>query len=194
MANFNGVIFTANHRLADNFSVLANYTYSHCLSNLNYTGDDTPPAKDPNNHAAEYGSCNFDTMHNLTISGVFITPAFKQHSLNYAAGGWQVSPLITYRTGMPYTVTDGTDNSLTTIGQDRPNLVPGVNLYSKNFYPAAGLKPQWLNAAAYTLSPLGTFGNERPFQARGPGFAHPASCRSARLLRHARRGLHLRQY
>jgi hypothetical protein len=73
---------------------------------------------------------------------------------------------------MPYTVTDGTDNSLTTIGQDRPNLVPGVNPYSKNLYPAAGSKPQWLNAAAYTLSPLGTFGNERPFQARGPGFAN----------------------
>jgi hypothetical protein len=172
MANFNGVIFTANHRLANNFSVLANYTYSHCLSNMNYTGDNTPPAQDPNNHAVEYGSCNFDTTHNLTISGVFSTPTFKQHSLNYAAGGWQVSPLITYRTGMPYTVTDGTDNSLTTIGQDRPNVVPGVNLYSKNFYPAAGLKPQWLNAAAYTLSPLGTFGNERPFQARGPGFAN----------------------
>ena len=70
MANFNGVIATVNHRFANNFSMLMNYTYSHCLANMNYTGDNTPPAQDPNNHAAEYGNCNFDTTHNLTISGV----------------------------------------------------------------------------------------------------------------------------
>jgi len=48
MANFNGIIATVNHRLANNFSMLMNYTWSHCLSNMNYTGDNTPPAQDPN--------------------------------------------------------------------------------------------------------------------------------------------------
>ncbi len=172
MANFNGLILTANHRVANNFSVLANYTFSHCLSNLNYTGDNTPPAQNPNDHSAEYASCNFDTTHNLTISGVVTSPKLKERVLNYTAGGWQVSPLFTYRTGMPYTVTDGTDRSLTAIGQDRPNRVAGVSLYSKNLFPAAGVKPLWVNAAAYTLQPLGTFGNETPLTARGPGFVN----------------------
>jgi outer membrane receptor protein involved in Fe transport len=172
MANFNGIIATVNHRFANNFSMLLNYTWSHCLSNLNYTGDNTPPAQDPNNHAAEYGNCNFDTTQNLTISGVATTPKFHQPSLNYAVGAWQVSPLITYRTGMPYTVTDGTDRSLTAIGQDRPNLVQGQSLYSKNLFPAAGVKPLWINNSAYALQALGTFGNEAPLQARGPGFAN----------------------
>jgi hypothetical protein len=53
-ANFNGLILSANHRIANNFSALVNYTWSHCLSNMNYTGDNTPPAQDPNNHGAEY--------------------------------------------------------------------------------------------------------------------------------------------
>jgi hypothetical protein len=171
MANFNGVIATVDHRFASNFSMLLNYTWSHCLSNMNYTGDNTPPAQNPNNHAAEYGNCNFDTTHNLSVSGVATTPRFHQFSLNQVLGAWQVSPLITYRTGMPYTVTDGTDRSLTAIGQDRPNIVPGQSLYSKNLFPAAGVKPLWINAAAYVLQPLGTFGNEAPLQARGPGFA-----------------------
>lgn len=171
-ANFNGLILTANHRVANYFAVLANYTWSHCLSNENYTGDNTPPAQDPNNHAGDYGSCNFDTTRNLTISGVVTAPKLKQRALDYAAGGWQLSPIVTYRTGMPYTVTDGVDNSLSGIGQDRPNLVPGAGLYSKNLYPGVGIKPLWINASAYTLSTLGTFGNERPLQARGPGFAN----------------------
>ena len=73
---------------------------------------------------------------------------------------------------MPYTVTDGTDRSLTAIGQDRPNLVAGQSLYAKNLFPAAGVKPLWINTSAYALQPLGTFGNESPLQARGPGFAN----------------------
>ncbi|MFC6647189.1 carboxypeptidase regulatory-like domain-containing protein [Granulicella cerasi] len=172
MANFNGIIATINRRFANNFSVLANYTWSHCLANMNYTGDNTPPAQDPGNHAAEYGSCNFDTTHNLTISGVASTPKLHERLLNAALGAWQISPLVTYRTGMPYTVTDGTDRSLTGIGQDRPNIVAGQSLYSKNLFPAAGVKPLWINTSAYALQTLGTFGNERPMQARGPGFAN----------------------
>ncbi|SEF77679.1 Carboxypeptidase regulatory-like domain-containing protein [Bryocella elongata] len=172
MANFNGVVATINRRFTHNYSVLLNYTWSHCLSNMNYTGDNTPPAQDPTNHAAEYGSCNFDTTHNLTISGVASTPKLHAHLLNTALGAWQLSPLVTYRTGMPYTVTDGTDRSLTAIGQDRPNLVAGQSLYAKNLFPAAGVKPLWINASAYSLQTLGTFGNERPLQARGPGFAN----------------------
>jgi hypothetical protein len=170
MANFNGVILSANRRVANNFSVLMNYTYSHCLSNMNYTGDNTPPAQNPNDHSAEYGSCNFDVTQNLSLSGVFLSPKLKQRALNYVAGGWQVSPLITYRTGMPYTITLGTDNSLSGIGQDRPNVVPGVNRYAKNLY-ASGF-PVWVNAAAFSTPALGSFGNERPFSSRGPGFAN----------------------
>lgn len=172
MANFNGVIFTANRRIANNVSVLVNYTYSHCLSNENYTGDNTPPPQDPTNHAAEYGSCNFDTTHNTNVSGVFISPKLKERALNLVAGGWQLSPLFTYRTGMPYTVTDGVDNSLTGIGQDRPNIIPGISKYAKNFFPGKGLYPVFANTAAYAVAPVGTFGNERPFSARGPGFVN----------------------
>ena len=172
MANYNGLILTANHRVANNFSVLANYTWSHCLSNLNYTGDNTPPAQDPNNTNAEYASCNFDITHNVTVSGVLTSPRLKRRALDYAAGGWQLSPLLSIRTGQPYTVTLGTDNSLTNIGQDRPNLVAGASLYAKNLFPVGSKNPVWINPAAYTAAASGTFGNERPFSARGPGFAN----------------------
>ncbi|WP_198152183.1 TonB-dependent receptor [Granulicella tundricola] len=196
MANFNGIILTANHRVANNFSLLTNYTFSHCLSNMNYTGDNTPPSQDPNNHAAEYSNCNFDTTHNLTVSGVFTSPKLNSRGLNYALGGWQLSPIATYRTGMPYTVTDGTDVSLTAIGQDRPNQVAGVSRYAKNLYPTPsnGVTPLplWINSAAYTTQATGTFGNETPLSARGPGFANIDAAVSKRFPIYERANLELR--
>jgi hypothetical protein len=173
MANYNGLILSANHQVANNFTVLATYTYSKCLSNENFTGDNTPVGQNPLDHAAEYGPCNFDVTHNLTFSGVFTSPKLKNHLLNRIGGGWQFSPLATYRTGLPFSVTDGTDNSLTAVGQDRPNVVVGATRYNKNLYTGlASRNVTWFNPAAFAVAGPGNFGNERPFSLRGPGFAN----------------------
>ncbi len=172
-ANYNGVILTANHSFANNFTVLANYTYSKCLENIDFSGDTSPLPQNPANLSAEYGPCNFDVKHNFSISGVFTTPKIQNHLLNAVAGGFQVSPLFAYRTGMPFTIIDGSDVSLTGIGLDRPNVVPGVPVYAKNFFPKSTNKyPQWYNPAAFTLAAPGTFGNEAPMSLRGPGYAN----------------------
>jgi len=145
------------------------------LSNENFTGDNTPVAQNPNDLANEYGPCNFDVKHNLTISGVTTTPKFHNTGVDLVAGGWQVSPLISYRPWLPFTVTSGTDVSLSGIGQDRPNPVAGVARYNKNFFPATNTLPhnvQWFNPAAFTNPTGGNFGTMRPFSLRGPGFAN----------------------
>ena len=134
MSNYNGLIITVNHQFASNYTVLANYTYSKCLGNVNYGGDTSPPPQNPSNLAGEYGPCNFDVRHNLTLSGVAVTPKFKNGVMNAVMGGFQVSPLFSYRTGLPFSVETGTDVSLTGIGQDRANLIPGAQVYSRNFY------------------------------------------------------------
>ncbi len=171
MANYNGVIFTANHQFAKNYTVLANYTYSKCMSNENYSGDATQGPQNPNNLAAEYGPCNFDITHNFTISGVVLTPKLGYHLLNLLAGGFQVSPLFTHRTGTPFTVGPGTDVSLTGLGNDRANRVPGVPVYVHNFYRAARPNyPQWFNPAAFAPAAPGSFGNSSPFSLRGPAY------------------------
>ncbi len=173
MSNYNGLVFTANHQFANNFTVLANYTYSKCLGNVNYAGDDSPPPQDPNNLAGEYGPCNFDVRHNLSLSGVALTPKFKNRIENAVLGGFQISPLFSYRTGLPFSVESGTDVSLTGIGQDRANVKPGAQVYARNF--SRGTRPnyvQWFNPQAFTPAAPGTFGTQRPFSFRGPGFAN----------------------
>ena len=170
MANYNGVILTANHQFADNYTVLANYTYSKCLTNINYSGDDSPLLQNPNNISGEYGHCNFDVTHNFTLSGVVTTPKLGNHLLNEIAGGFQISPLFSYHSGLPFTVTDGTDVSLTGIGSDRPNLISGVPVYAHNFFTLSHY-PQWYNKAAFAVAAPGMFGNEQLMSLRGPGFA-----------------------
>ena len=174
MANYNGVIVTANRQFANNFTVLANYTYSKCLANLNFSGDATQGPQDPNNLPAEYGPCNFDIKHNFTLSGVAITPSLSNHLLNLALGGFQVSPLFSYRTGTPFSVAPGTDVSLTGLGNDRANIVPGATVYNHNFFRGTKTAnyPQWFNPSAFAAAAPGTFGNSRPFSLRGPGFAN----------------------
>ena len=172
-ANYNGLILTANHQLANNFTVLANYTYSKCLSNANYGGDQTVGPQNPNDLYDEYGPCNFDIQQNFTISGVITSPRLKGHLLNSIGGAFQISPLFSYHTGFPFTITSGTDASLTGVNQDRPNVVPGAQRYNKNLYPAKpAIFPQWFNTAAFTNPAAGTYGNERPYSLRAPGFAN----------------------
>ena len=174
MANYNGIILTANHQLARNYTVLANYTYSKCLANLNFSGDATQGPQDPNNLAAEYGPCNFDITQSFTLSGVAITPRISDHLLNELFGGFQLSPLFSYRTGSPFSVVPGTDVSLTGLGNDRANVVPGVPVYNHNFFRGTKTAdyPQWFNPSAFAAAAPGTFGDSRPFSLRGPGFAN----------------------
>ena len=174
MANYNGIILTANHQLARNYTVLANYTYSKCLANLNFSGDATQGPQDPNNLAAEYGPCNFDITQSFTLSGVAITPNLSGRLLNELFGGFQLSPLFSYRTGSPFSVVPGTDVSLTGLGNDRANVVPGVPVYNHNFFRGTRTAdyPQWFNPSAFAAAAPGTFGDSRPFSLRGPGFAN----------------------
>jgi len=154
------------------------------LSNENFTGDNTPVAQNPNDLANEYGPCNFDVKHNLTISGVTTTPKFHNTGVNLVAGGWQVSPLISYRTGLPFTVTSGTDVSLSGIGQDRPNPVAGVARYNKNFFPATNTLPhnvQWFNPAAFTKPDRGKLRNHAAVLAARAGF-RKCGCRYLEAL------------
>jgi len=59
----------------------------------------------------------------------------------------------------------GTDNSLTGIGSDRPDVVPGVNPYLRNLHTQ-----QWLNPAAFLPNALGTFGDSGNDSLLGPAY------------------------
>jgi hypothetical protein len=150
-SSYNGLLLSIQHRFSNHFTLLSNYTWSHCISDLDFTGELAGSNyQDPNNRSANRGSCNFDVRHISNTSLIAMSPVHGGWA-GRLLGNWQFSPIVGFRSGIALNVTDGTDNSLTAVGQDRPNLVG---------QPYGDKSPgNWLSRAGFALSPLGTFGN-----------------------------------
>ncbi|HZR30063.1 MAG TPA: carboxypeptidase regulatory-like domain-containing protein [Terriglobales bacterium] len=169
-ANYNALLTSVQHRFGHHFTLLANYTYSHCLSQGDFLGDMTGGRyQNPTNRAAEYGPCNFDIRHNFNSSMVADSPVKGSGWQRWLFGDWQLAPSVRITSGIPINVLDGFDNSLNGEGLDRPNVVPGVSRYVNHYGGTSSLFYQVLNKAAFTPSAPGTFGNLSRNAAHAPG-------------------------
>jgi hypothetical protein len=165
-AEYNGLILSAQHRFSTHYQLLANYTWSHCIDEGDFGGDmNGPQYQNPYNRNADRGNCGFDLRHLFNLSFVATTPKFAGLWTNRLLGNWQLSPIVALHSGEWYGVETGLDNSLTAVGLDRANVVPGVNNYVKNMNTL-----QWLNPAAFVPNTIGTFGNSGQATQVGPGY------------------------
>jgi hypothetical protein len=151
-ASYNGLLLTLQHRLSHNFSILTNYTLSHCLNQGEAGQDIVNFYQNPLNRRAEWGNCAADRRQIANASVVFKTPNFKSAWAKRVAGDWQTSGIYTYTSGAWLTMTDGTDVSLTGLGGDRPDV-------AADWHVASPTIKQWFNTSAFTKQAAGTFGN-----------------------------------
>ncbi len=153
-SNYNGMLVSIQHRFSNGFTLLSNYTWSHCISDVDFTGELAGSQyMNPFNRGQDRGRCNFDVRHNANTSLIVSSP---MHGSSFGAKilkDWQLAPIVQMRSGMALNVTLGRDNSLTGVGLDRPDLVL-ADQYVPNRKPEA-----WLNPLAYATPALGTFGN-----------------------------------
>jgi hypothetical protein len=165
-SNYNGLLTSVQHRFANNFTLLSNLTWSHCISDVDFTGELAGTIyQNPNNRAAERSSCGFDRRLNFNTSLVVATPKVGNQFVRQLTGGWQISPIFTAYSGQPVTLTDGgKDVSQTGQLQDRPNVVlPNAVI------PAQQTVKAWINPLAFQVQPNGTYGNLGRFAIVGPG-------------------------
>jgi len=175
-ANYHGLVATMQHRLSPTFNLLANWTWSKCLDVADGQGDLAGTVvENPANPRLDYGPCGFDYRH---VENLVIVAKSAFHGLNRLEGAlannWEVAPLMHITSGAPLNVMAGQDNSLTDVGNDRPNLVPGVSPYHKvtiRSQPNTEANREYLNPAAFAqiTAPcgsnlngcpnLGTYGN-----------------------------------
>jgi len=114
-ANYNALDVNLSHRFSHRLSMLASYTWSHALDNV----DPDVPGQNPNDPnftgRIEYGNAIFDQRQRFVLSGVYVFP------LNINFGG-----VMTLATGLPYNYATGTTNSGDNGGTtDRP-VINGV--------------------------------------------------------------------
>lgn len=165
-ANYNGLLTSLEHRFSHNFTLLLNYTWSHCNSEADFTGEITGPVfENPANLRQDYGACDSDVRHNFNASFVGTTPHWGGHFWGKILGNWQFAPIIEAHTGLPFTIVSGKDYSQTGIGLDRPNQVL-PNIYTTSLGPGT---PQFLDPNAFVPNAAGTFGNEGRNTAYAPG-------------------------
>jgi hypothetical protein len=164
-ANYNALMLSANKRFSQNFSVLANYTYSHCLDIADTANDLAfPQYQNPVNSSAEYGNCTYDHRQIFNTSIVATSPNKSSKVwVRRLLSDWDLSAIISSRTGDFLNPLSGADNSRTGVGLDRPNYVRSSRLSTRTI-------AKWFDTTAFTSNPLGTFGNAQRNSILGPAY------------------------
>jgi hypothetical protein len=115
ISNYNGLTATLQRRFGSKGTLQVNYTYSHALDEVSnggfnsFSGQGLAP-QDPYDLRNNYGPADYDVRHNLNANYVWQVPIRKAlggHGWAPLVDGWQVSGTVFYRTGLPYTITDG---------------------------------------------------------------------------------------
>jgi Carboxypeptidase regulatory-like domain/TonB dependent receptor len=163
-ASYEGLYLSAQKRFSHGVTVLANYTWSHCISdpwNQNPTQNGVAP---PNARRQWRSNCVGSDLRQLfSLNAVATTPKFSNHAVRVLASDWQVAPILTIKSAQFFSVLAGPDRALTT--------VPGqpAQLKNTNPYPTNQSVDHWLDPSAFGPPDLGTYGNLGLNNLKGPG-------------------------
>ncbi len=167
-SNYEGMLASIEHRLANNYTILANYTWSKCMGVVPVTSLGGATIQNPANPHGDYGPCSYDVPNLYNLSMVYFSHFGHGGLASYVLKDWQIAPLLRYETGFPVNPLSGLDNSLTGVGLDRPNVVPGQPLYIHTGHSSKLY--QWINPAFFKQNATGTFGNAGHFSMRTPSY------------------------
>jgi len=170
-SNYNSLQMSLQKRFSGASQIALNYTYSKAMTDNQ--SDRSSAAQNSYDIAAEYGRSSLDRTHIFTASYVWELPWLKDKRdlLGYTLGGWQVSGIVGFNSGLPLTILSG--GSVDPAGQgcksasacsNRPDLVGDPN-GQRNI-------TSWFNAAAFTDIPAGQFrpGTSGRSVVTGPGY------------------------
>jgi hypothetical protein len=113
VSHYNGLNITAQHRFNHGLQLQANYLWGHSLDEVSngglnpfiangYGNSLLNPAND-NNLRASYGNADYDVRHSFSANYVYEIPKGPTPALK----GWQLSGTLFWRTGFPFTATNG---------------------------------------------------------------------------------------
>ena len=172
---YNALEASYNHRFHKGLNVLVSYTFSKFLDNVEgaqnwAVGGNSSPANNYN-LAAEKSVDASDTPQSLVVSYIYQLPIGKGSAIgsgfnrktDAVLGGWQISGIVTSRSGTPVHVSGNNWNSYG--GNPRPNVIGNPNVSNKSI-------KEWFNTAAFEYAPYGDFGNTPRYfsNVRSPGY------------------------
>ena len=105
-SNYNALLATLERRFANGFQIQANYRFAKSLDNLSNEGPGFVTNQTyPVDNRTEYGPSDFDVKHNFNLFGLYELPFFRKSDglAKTFLGGFQISGILTYHTGFPFT-------------------------------------------------------------------------------------------
>lgn len=165
-SNYHSLQVTAEKRLDKNLQFVAAYTWSHAMDYGDYVGS----PQNVNDLHAEYANSSSNLPNRFTLSGIFVLPvghgqfigANMPRIADVFLGGWQLSTITNFFSGMPFTPSSSV-NTLNGSGAQRPNRI-GLGML-----PAGQRSIQrWFDASAFAIPEQYQFGNSRRNILNGP--------------------------
>jgi hypothetical protein len=161
-----------NRRFGAGFSILGSYTWSKALDLASNDGGGGlgNQASNPFRYSTDKGPADFDVERRFVTSFLWEMPFFRGpggYWRRAVLGGWQLNGILTLQSGLPFSVTAGTDRSLVGVGADRAD-VNGV-AHTFNNADRADKIQKFFDTSVFSLPALGTFGTSSRNFLFGPG-------------------------
>jgi hypothetical protein len=172
-SNYNGLQTGLTKRFGSTGGEV-NVAYTFSKSITDNASDRSNAPQNTYNIKGDRGLAVLDRRHVFTASYVYPLPFLRNahNLLGQVAGGWELSGIVTYNTGLPLTVNDatgvdpgglGSANNPTSSSSPRPDQIGNPNAGPRTI-------AQWFNTAAFAEVPVGANrpGNTGRFTVEGP--------------------------
>jgi hypothetical protein len=169
-SNYHALVATLQRQVGHGLTFLTGYRWSRCMTTADPTGFNSDVYATPV-RSADYGRCSYDVRNQFKASAVWQLPHTHFHfePANGLLSGWEANGILTLRTGQPFTVLSGVDNSTSGIGKDRADLVGNPVISGSRSH--AQQANAFFNVAAFAPNALGTFGDTPRNFLTGPGYS-----------------------
>jgi hypothetical protein len=161
-STFHSLQMKAERRVAKGLSILGAYTWSKSLSDADIStvggGFNLNGIQNYFDLRGSRSPSIFDIRHRLSVAVLYDVPLFssaRNAAMRALLGGWQAGTIITAQTGFAAALAGVGDTTGTGVGS-RPTVVPGQK---SELDRGQRSRDQWFNTAAFTQTPLGSFGN-----------------------------------
>jgi hypothetical protein len=160
---YNGLLASLRTANFHGVNLKLNYTYGHSRDDLSTTRGAIP--QNSYNLRGDYGNSDNDIRHSFVTFISYSAPTPRRFKL--LLGGWQFNSLLSFHTGVPFTVYAGQDITGTRENKDRAEVLsdPFQNVPPDKQPNYAS----YFNPLAFGLPPRGTYSNQPRNSFYGPG-------------------------
>jgi hypothetical protein len=170
-SSYNALQVKLDHRFARGFSITNSYTYSKTLSYAGENSDYVNGLLDYVNQRRNWAKTDFNQTHVFNESFLYRLPFGKGQRLVTSGipaaivGGWQLSGVWEFATGMPLNF------SCTCAAFNTPNSQAFPNMSTRSIHKLYGVdNKQWFDTSLFSVPAAGTQGNVGNYISAGPAY------------------------